>query len=60
MSGGIAYVYDKQNKLEKRLNREMVEILALVLHHDEQLVLTAVTGLPPRGDPGSMLVDGVC
>ena len=26
MSGGIAYVYDKQNKLEKRLNREMVEI----------------------------------
>ena len=29
MSGGIAYVYDKQNKLEKRLNREMVEIYKL-------------------------------
>ncbi|MCP1223461.1 glutamate synthase large subunit [Sebaldella sp. S0638] len=26
MSGGIAYVYDVQNKLEKRLNKEMVEI----------------------------------
>ena len=29
MSGGIANVYDKQNKLEKRLNREMVEIYKL-------------------------------
>jgi hypothetical protein len=34
-------------------DREMVEILALVLHHDEQAVLAAVelaleSGVPPR------------
>ena len=32
-------------------DREMVEILALVLHHDEQLVLTAVTMALEAGVP---------
>jgi transposase len=33
-------------------DREMVEILALVLHHDEQAVLTAVTMALESGAPG--------
>src|SRR3546814_3123954 len=32
-------------------DREMIEILALVLHHDEQLVLTAVTMALEAGVP---------
>lgn len=47
-------------------DREMVEILALVLHHDEQAVLTAVAMALESGAPGkthilnllNRLVDG--
>jgi glutamate synthase domain-containing protein 2/glutamate synthase domain-containing protein 1/glutamate synthase domain-containing protein 3 len=37
MSGGIAYVYDKHNKLEKRLNREMVDIFKTEPVHEQEI-----------------------
>lgn len=37
MSGGIAYVYDKDNKLEKRLNIEMAGIQSMNLKHELEI-----------------------
>ena len=37
MSGGIAYIYDERNMLEKRINKEMIEIDNLNLKYENEI-----------------------
>mgnify|MGYP003616383157 CR=1 FL=1 len=37
MSGGIAYIFDKDNTLEKRINKEMVEIDSLNSKYEQEI-----------------------